>query len=354
MTTLSSRLVLRDLPLPTRLALAAFLLAVGAGYFSALVQLHFQHASPGALLPTADDTAAAFHGRPGASQLERLLLADGGKPFNGSGSMRQAFTAKSAGWKNAVSRRAKEKDLDPVRAEEELRNERDGERLALLDWIRAGADRREFEEEGHPLPPRLADRPLTPEFLDNGPDGTARARVGLIVEARCARCHSDSGSSSAAKFPLETWEQVHEYCEPQATEGGMSLPKLAQTTHVHLLGLVPLLGLTGLIVTFTSYPGWLRAVLGVLPLAAQVADAGCWWLARADPFWAQAIMVTGGAVAVGLALQIGLSLFNLFGRGGKVLLVLALIAALLGGWALKERVIDPHLAQEKARAAAAE
>jgi hypothetical protein len=354
MTTPPDRLVLRNLPLPTRLAVAAFLLAVAAGYLSALVQLHFQHASPGEALPTADDVAAAYHGRPGVSQFERLLLADGGKPFNGSGSMRQAFTNKSAGWKGAVSRRAKEKNLDPRQAEGELRAERDGERLALLDWVRAGADRQEYEESGHVLPPRLAGRPITPEFLESGPDGTTRVKVSAILETRCARCHAENVGSSAAKFPLETWEQVHDYCEPEPTEGGMSLPKLAQTTHVHLLGLATLLGLTGLIVTFTSYPGWLRAFLGVLPLLAQVADVGCWWLARADPFYAQAVLFTGGAVAVGLSLQVVLSLFNMFGRSGKALLVLALLAACLGGYVLKERVIDPYLAKEKANAAAAE
>jgi hypothetical protein len=54
----------------------------------------------------------------------------------------------------------------------------------------------------------------------------------------------------------------------------VSLKKLAQTTHVHLLGFGLLYGLTGLILTFTSYPGWLRGLLGPLPLVAQVGDIG--------------------------------------------------------------------------------
>ena len=90
------RLVLRNLNVPARLAIAAFLVSVGVGYFSALVQLHFQHASPGKLLPEPNDAADTYYGRTGMSQLERLLVVDEGKPFNGSGSMRQTFTTKSA------------------------------------------------------------------------------------------------------------------------------------------------------------------------------------------------------------------------------------------------------------------
>ena len=49
MPTAPERLTLRALPLAARLVLAVFLIAVGLGYGSALVQLHFQHASPGQL-----------------------------------------------------------------------------------------------------------------------------------------------------------------------------------------------------------------------------------------------------------------------------------------------------------------
>src|SRR5262245_39161669 len=87
----STRFVLRDLSLPSRLVVALFLVSVGLGYFSALVQLHFQLATAGNLLPGQRETIDAYHGRAGISQLERLLRADESQPFNGTGSMRQAF-----------------------------------------------------------------------------------------------------------------------------------------------------------------------------------------------------------------------------------------------------------------------
>jgi len=107
MSVAAEHFTLRTLPLAVRLVLAVFLLSVGAGYCAGLVQLHFQHASPGKLLPGTDDTVRAYHNSTGLSQLERLLMTEEGKPFNGSGTMRAAFTAKSGGWSAAVNRRAK-------------------------------------------------------------------------------------------------------------------------------------------------------------------------------------------------------------------------------------------------------
>src|SRR5215472_14558838 len=110
---LPARLVLRDLPLVARLVIALFLISVGTGYFAALVQLHFQAASPGKLLPDMDDAARIYNGDPnGKSQLERLLTQDENLPFNGSGSMRPAFTERSSGWKRTINKRAKDDKVD--------------------------------------------------------------------------------------------------------------------------------------------------------------------------------------------------------------------------------------------------
>src|SRR5579871_5510997 len=119
------RLVLRDLPRPARLVIAAFLISVGLGYASAMAQLHFQHASPGNPLPSADDVIRHFHGDPDpkarVSPLVRLVEAPDDLPFNGSGSMAPAFTTRSNGWKSAIKKRP----------ESQVRKEREGERQAL-------------------------------------------------------------------------------------------------------------------------------------------------------------------------------------------------------------------------------
>ena len=349
MTNSTTRFQLRNLSLPTRLVLAAFLISVGLGYCSALVQMHFQHASSGKMLPDADDVIDVFHGRPGISQFERLLTADENRPFNGSGSMRQTFTTKSAGWKGAVKKRAKDKNLSLAAAETELRRERDGERLAILEWVRTGADQASFEGNSFVLPASLASHAISDEFLDSESAGQRAVKIGAIIESRCARCHDEGKGGGAGQVPLATWEQVHEYCQVESLNCAMPIKKLAQSTHVHLLSFAMLYGLTGVLVTFTSYPKWFRGILAPLPLVAQLADISCWWLARFDPLYARLIMFTGAVVALSLMLQIGLTLFNLFGKTGRIVLVALLLAGALGGYQIKIQIVDPYLAQEQIR-----
>jgi hypothetical protein len=359
----SPRLVLRDLPLAARLVLAAFLISVGIGYSAALVQLHFQHASPGNMLPTGDDAVRIFHGqteRP-VSKIETVLTADEDKPFTGSGQMRSAFMKRSKEWKQAIKERAQQKagrrgapdQAALAAAEQELRQEREGERQALLAWLRTGASQTSYKEDKFCLPDDMASQPITASFLvvdeADKPIEPRAIKITSLLNDRCARCHTtkEAEDAQAGEYPLDSWDHLKPYVQVKDS-GAMSLEKLAQTTHVHLLGFSLLYGLTGLIFAFTSYPGWLRILIAPLPLVAQVADISCWWLARLDPIYAHAIILTGSVVAVGLGLQIILTLVNLFGRSGKVVLVLLMLSALGGGYVAKVKVIDPFIAQEKA------
>src|SRR5262245_40263233 len=57
------RTTLRDLPFAARATITVFLLAVGLGYFSALVQMHFKHASPGQMMPGIKEMIYKFSGQ---------------------------------------------------------------------------------------------------------------------------------------------------------------------------------------------------------------------------------------------------------------------------------------------------
>jgi hypothetical protein len=317
------------------------------------VQLHFQSASSGRLLPDAADAVSIYNGRPQLSQLQRVLTADESRPFNGSGSMKPAFFDRSSGWKKHIKNLAKEKKLSLEQAEADLREQHNGERLAVLDWIRAGAPQKAYDDNRFPIPADLANHPITAQFVEKPSDGKGPGVVMIkeIFQVRCARCHSEGQGGPAAQFPLDTYEQIHDYCEVETASPGMSLPKLAQTTHVHLLGFSMLYGLTGLIFAFTSYPGLVRLIISPLALLAQLADISCWWLGRADPRFAQAIIVTGGIVGASLFVQIVGSLFNLFGRTGKIVLILLILAGGAGGYVVKQRLIDPYIQAETLKGA---
>src|SRR5262249_45085796 len=140
-TTLPTRFVLRRLPLSARLSVTVFLLSVGLGYLAALVQLHYQHAQKGQLLPTGADSVKIFHGDTGRpiTKFEKMLDADPNEGF-GSKSMRAGFTNDSS------ARKAKEA------GNQKLLDEREGERLAVLAWLRDGGKEDPWVKDRFVLP----------------------------------------------------------------------------------------------------------------------------------------------------------------------------------------------------------
>src|SRR5262245_44246005 len=114
------RWTLRNLPFAARLTLATVLISVGVGYFSAIVQLHFQHATPGNPLPSADDAVRIFSGPQNGEtpkcRLETLVGAEESEAWSGTGQMAWAFTAKSSAFKSrfksAAKKLAKKQKID--------------------------------------------------------------------------------------------------------------------------------------------------------------------------------------------------------------------------------------------------
>ncbi|HMP04325.1 MAG TPA: hypothetical protein PKD86_15940 [Gemmatales bacterium] len=329
---------LRNLPLPARLVLALFLIGGGFGYLSALVQLHFAHSKTGTLIPTRKDVRDIYGGGPPVIPLVRLLEAPESEPFNGQGSMKAAFFEKSGNWRRVAA-------LPPAELER-TRAEREGERLALLAWIRAGATEESFDQDRWALPEALKGQPLTADYTFED-EGVQFIKVASILGDRCLRCHMEGGvDAQAVKYPLDTYERLAKYLTP--ISAGFTVERLAQHTHTHLLSLSMFFLLTGLIFALTSYPVWLRVLLAPLVLLAQLVEFACWWLARWQPLAADVIMVSGGVVGVGLALQVLGSLFNMFGWLGRFVLLVLLAGALAGGGWLWVSVIEPHLAAKAA------
>jgi hypothetical protein len=337
--------VLRDLRCSARVTIAVFLIAVLLGYFSALVQLHVQHARPGDLLPSKADVVRIYHGTAGApkSTLQRLLEADESLPFNGSGTMAPAFTKRSDGWTDAIRDRAKEKNISRAEAEKELRKQRDGERHAVLAWLAQGAVQAAYNDDAFALPDEISNDAFTPEYLDG-----STVKLRTLITDRCVRCHSiDGEDDNAAKFPLGTYEKLQPYMKPELGGSRMSLAKLAQSTHAHLLSFAMLFGLTGVLFAHTSYPKPLRMILAPGVLIVQVLDIALWWLARIDgqpgEAFAQMIPITGAIVGAGLLLQVGLTLLHLFGLAGRMALLALLLAALAIGNTVRVKFVEPYL-----------
>lgn len=362
------RWTLRDLPLSARVTISAFLISVGIGYFSALVNLHFAEASPGNILPDEDDVVRSYVGQSKTGQFERLIVAHPSLPFNGQGSMRSAFTPKRCSKSSSdMKKKAKAMGLklkdDKARevVEAAFWKDVEGERQALLVWLRSAKDKeprerdehlkKAFEEDSFLLSEdHLARYPVTPRFINEKPDGTKHAMIKSIIDARCGRCHCSSTGGAAGNYPFDDWDDISVYTAPEKATG-KSLEKLALTTHVHLLGFAVLYGLTGIIFALAPLPGWVRLPIAPLPLVAQVVDISFWWLSRMEGesglMFARLIPVTGGIVAVGLGLQVLLTMFSMFRVWGWVVLVALMGLAGYGAHVVHERVIHPHMTAEK-------
>lgn len=367
------RLTLRELSLPVRLVLALFMISVGVGYVSALVNLHFQEASPGSGMPTPNDVVASYHGQSKQSHFVRLLETQDAAPFNGQGSMRSAFTKRAPGLSKKVKEKVNElketrnltldlkKPAEAKIVRDEVMKDLDGERISLILWSLYDPDQTKrdesfkkmqetYDNDEYVLPEEHKNLQISQEFIKDLDGGKRAVMVRSIMEKRCVRCHSENVGGAGANYPLDSWGYLSSYLREEAPTG-RSLEKLALSTHVHLLGFSMLYGLTGLVFAFSSYPGVIRFFLAPLPLLAQLVDISFWWLSRMDaplgPQFAQAIILTGGIVGGSLFLQIVFCLFNLFGKAGKALLVLLLAGALFGAYQLKILVVDKHLETER-------
>lgn len=349
------RFTLRDLPLPAKLVVTVFLLSVGVGYFSALVQIHFQHSDKnGEAMPTPANVVAVFAGKkkangvgePPKSRLE--VLISGPRTGTAGANMTPAFF----GLFDDDSYRQEIKD----RPKNVVDDERESERLAVVAWSKLDPTARKaaYDADRAEVPAALAGKPVPKDHKVD--DKTVK--IKSILKDRCEVCHAAGKEKS--DIPLDTYEALERLMTvPAAPAGGewvdsgkqMSLVKLTQSTHAHLLSFAVLFSLTGLVFAFTSYPTIVRCVLGPLVLLAQVADVSCWWLARLEPpygpYFAYAILGTGGVVGLGLAAQIVLSVFNMYGPKGKVgVLLVFLLGGAVGG-VVMTRVVQPYLDREK-------
>lgn len=329
-------ITLRDLPLPVKVVASVFLMAVGAGYGSAMVQLHMQDSKSGQPMPTVADVIRKYTGKvkfdpanPPPAPVSRLHALVMSEDVEISGkSMVAAFTTSDRAKGDLKFATAiKGKSPDQVK---QIEAERRGERVALALWINApDADRSTaYASDKFPMPDGKAPGALTSAFKD----GTA-LKVRSLLEARCVTCHSKGGDKE--DVPLGTYEEVSRWMQVDAAvpvngyikvEEPVSITKLTQSTHAHLLSFAVLFSLTGLIFACSSYPTGMRVILGPWVVIAVFADVSLWWLARLceewGPFFAMGIIGTGGAAGMGLGAQITLSLFNMYGRKGKLMLAL--------------------------------
>lgn len=349
---------LRDLPLPVKVVATVFLLAVGSGYLSAMVQLHMQDSKSGKPMPTVADVILKYTGKkkvdpnaPPPAPVSRLeaLVVNPVVQISGQ-SMSAAFTTEDRAkgelrYSKAIA--GKRQELVEV-----INAQRHGEQTVFKLWInQPDSDRRAaYEADKFEVQPSQMPNHLTLAFRQ----GTT-VKIRSIIENRCVTCHSQGGNKE--DVPLDSYDDLAPFMAVSApavsgnwvkVEEPVSLTKLTQSTHAHLLSFAALFSLTGLLFALSSYPTGLRCVLGPWVVIAVFADVSLWWLARLSdqwgPYFAMGIIATGGLAGTGLFAQVTLSLFNMYGRTGKIVMGVLFAVGLGTVGAVWVNKIDPALA----------
>lgn len=129
------------------------------------------------------------------------------------------------------------------------------------------------------------------EWTVLGGNEATYAPVQKIFDADCVSCHN-SETYAAANVELENYEDTAPFLE---TDSGKSVGRLVSLSHTHLLSTLVVVFLLVFVMSFSSYPDWLKTVLYIASFFAIFLDIGSWWLAKISPFFAVFVII-GGAL----------------------------------------------------------
>jgi hypothetical protein len=219
------------------------------------------------------------------SLIERLLESPDG-PMNRGGTMRAAFTTQSDDWESVTHAKTPEELVS-------LMEEREAERLTVLNWVRSGAPREPYDRDESPGRWGV-DHRINAAFMAT--DHSVRIRS--LISARCATCHREGGRNDrACWFPLDSYERIERYCRPERLAGQSSFWPIAA-----LMTILPLTAINGLLTWWTGLASPPRIFLAILPTAAAILAVASWL--GGSPNTVYLYLVMAGAILAGMGLML--------------------------------------------------
>jgi hypothetical protein len=296
-----------QLPLATRNMLALSLATLLIGYCALFVAAYFQLTPPSSLFPNLQelDRLLLDNAKP-VSQIERLLASTAG-PMTSGGTMRPAFTDQSVGWGTSIS---------GLSADEKSRllADREGERLALLDWIRSGGSRGAYESDNYVWKGAALAHPITSTYCFDDPSAgvspaTPHIRIRSIITDRCVTCHSENGRHDIARFiPLDSYEQLQPRLKAEA------LDRRRIWLRAPLYALPPLAFMIGIAFWNTDYPSPTRLFFLLLTTTALSLMFAIWRHAQPNTWHAPVIAITAAISTLGTTAQALATLSKLYSK----------------------------------------
>ncbi|TAJ77259.1 MAG: hypothetical protein EPO42_10570 [Gallionellaceae bacterium] len=154
----------------------------------------------------------------------------------------------------------------------------DEDRMRIVAWLKDGAEEDHYEKDIKP-----------------------------ILAKTCLNCHVKATSPNLPDF--STYAGLHEVSK---VDTGMSMASLLKLSHIHLLGISMLLFVIGWIFIQSEVNVWFKRALVVSPMIAVFVDVLSWYLTKWDYHYAIVVIVAGGILGMSMALQILISLYQIW------------------------------------------
>lgn len=153
-----------------------------------------------------------------------------------------------------------------------------------------------------------ADRNVMVAWLKDGAEEEHYAKDILpVLQKTCLNCHVQSSGMNLPDF--STYAGIHKVAE---VDVGMSMNSLLKLSHIHLFGISLLLFMLGSIFIQTEINVWFKRFLVVSPMLAVFVDVLSWFLTKWDSHYAIIVIVAGGILGMSMALQILISLYQIW------------------------------------------
>jgi len=154
----------------------------------------------------------------------------------------------------------------------------------------------------------IEDRNHVVEWLKSGaPEAGYERVIKPVFDERCITCHS---AASGLQIPdLSSYGGVKQVAN---VDTGVSLHSLMKVSHIHLFGIALVALGIGLIFRFALLPAWFQYTLTLSPFIAIFVDISAWFLTKWDPTYAYTVIFAGGLLGLSWALQILISLYQIW------------------------------------------
>ena len=227
----------KDISVSERILNTVFLLTIGLGYLMALANLYYTH--------------TGLDGKPGLS-IEDVVIS-----YHGSNNQTRLGIAINGIMKSNLT--------DP------------GDKDVILQWIKNGADKPEYNE-----------------------------KIAPILNRDCVKCHTPV--INPALPDLTHYATVSEV----AHSGGESIPTLVRVSHIHLFGIAFILFFIGKIFLLCDINVYVKRVAVVIPFAAMLLDILSWFITKEISSFAYVVVYSGALMGISMGFQILLSIYQMW------------------------------------------